>query len=116
MDAATIAGRLAPALVPLLPYLTGIGQHDVQAASEHAGQQLGEDVFAELTDLWDKLWPELRRRRTRSTVQRVAQHPDPRQRADLAAALELVLRAEPDLEAAASDLVRRYPHLGDPIH
>jgi hypothetical protein len=114
MDAAAIAGQLAPALVPLLPYLTGIGQHHVQAASEHAGQQLGDDVFAELTDLWDRLWPELRRRRTRSTVQRVAQHPDPRQRADLAAALELVLRAEPDLQTAASDLLRRHPQLRQP--
>jgi hypothetical protein len=114
MDAATIAGQLALALVPLLPYLTGIGQHDMQAAAQRAGQQLGDDAFADLTDLWDRLWPELRRRRTRSTVQRVAQQPDPRQRADLAAALELVLRAEPDLQTAASDLLRRHPNLTDP--
>jgi hypothetical protein len=111
MDAATIAGQLAPALVPLLPYLTGIGQQEAQAASERAGQQLGDEAFADLANLWDRLWPELRRRRTRSTVQRVALHPDPRQRADLAAALELVLRAEPDLEAAAINLLRRHPHL-----
>lgn len=114
MDAATIAGQLAPALVPLLPYLTGIGQHHIQAAAERAGQHLGEDAFAELTDLWDSLWPELRRRRTRSTVQRVARNPDQRQHADLAAALELVLRAEPDLKAAASNLLRDHPHLSDP--
>jgi hypothetical protein len=113
MNAATVAGQLAPALVPLLPYLTGIGQHEEQAASERAGQQLGDGTFAELTDLWDRLWPELRRRRTRSTVQRVAQRPDPRQRADLAAALELVLRAVPDLQTAATELLRRHPHLGD---
>jgi hypothetical protein len=114
MDAATVAGQLAPALVPLLPYLTGIGRPDMQTASERAGQRFGDDAFADLAKLWDRLWPELRRRRTRSTVQRVALHPDPRQRADLAAALELVLRAEPDLKAAAIDLLRRHPHLREP--
>lgn len=113
MDITAIAGQLAGVFVPLLPFLTGLGRAAAESAAERAGQQLGQDAFNGVAGLWDQVWPILRRRPQRATVQRLAEQPTADDRVELAASLADVLRSHPQLAAAAADLLRDHPHLGD---
>jgi hypothetical protein len=108
MDPVTLSTGVA-VLARLLPFLTGVGEAAGEAAAGEFGTAIGTAAVRRSTQLWDKIWPQLRNdpgaRQAVGTLARKPNRDDAQQQ--LAAALARILAGDPKLADEVSALVEQ---------